>query len=213
MDLYVPFNAVKPATISYNGTASATVTASTFTFTPFPLGTAAANRKVIIGVVYNSATAVNSVTVGGTSATQIASNGACSFWVLDVPTGTTATIVVTMASAIVGCAIAGWAAYGLRTSTAVGSGSATATATVHTLDATAFQGGVVVGVSAQTTAVLSTTTWSGLSMDQAAVGIGFGVGQSVSAASAQVTAGGSPRAMSVTWTVSNPTRSLAAALF
>lgn len=213
MDLYVPFSAVEPATITWNGSGSSNVTAASFTFASFPISTAAANRTVIVGVVYNSAVSVSSVTVAGVGATQVASNGTCSFWLASVPTGTTASIVVTTASAIFGCAVACWSAYGLRTMTAVGTGSATATGTVHTLDAAAFQGGVVVGVSAQTTAVLSTTAWGGMTMDQAAVGIGFGVGQSISAASAPVASGGSPRAMSVTWTVSNPTRSLSAALF
>ncbi len=95
-----------PLTSAYIGNnRDATVGLTTYTFTSEPIGTADANRRVIVCVAGDSGTApgdVSSMTVGGISATLVNtttySGGTqylLSMWYADVPTGTTANIVVT----------------------------------------------------------------------------------------------------------------------
>lgn len=86
--------------------------ATTYTFTSQPIGAAGATRRVVVAVANRDIAAVpTSVTIGGVSATMdegIASIGAVSIWSVVVPTGTTATIVVTYTSANTYCGIGIW---------------------------------------------------------------------------------------------------------
>jgi hypothetical protein len=96
-----------PVDISYTtgGLGSTNGTSPTPSFTDLAIGAAAADRKVVacIYVLTLTGRTITGVTIGGIAATQVkaASNGGAGvrmaeFWVADVPTGTTATVAVTI---------------------------------------------------------------------------------------------------------------------
>jgi hypothetical protein len=82
--------------------------ASSYTFSNQNIGTAAADRWVIVAV--QSAIAATGATVGGVTATKIIEDSAPStnIWAALVPTGTTASIVITFPSLTNGCMIGYW---------------------------------------------------------------------------------------------------------
>ena len=110
--------------IEYAGTAAAgsavTVThtaspvdasnATAYTFSSTAIGTAHANRRVVVGTAASTGTAtVSSLTVGGVSATEIgtyqAATSTVSLWSAAVASGTSADIVVTWSGAQTRCGI------------------------------------------------------------------------------------------------------------
>jgi hypothetical protein len=100
--------------VVYQGTAT-TSSASSFTYTNAPLGTATAGRVIIVGVPARSALAT-SCTIAGISATRIYTYQpiaeGISIFVARVPTGTTGNIsVVLNGTARVGIYV--WAAYNI----------------------------------------------------------------------------------------------------
>lgn len=88
---------------------------TSYSFASSTLGTAAADRYIIVGVVSSSSSGHTSVTVAGASATRIDTGGGsiCSLWIVARPTGTSATIVFNSVDACTRCGIMWWAAYGL----------------------------------------------------------------------------------------------------
>jgi len=93
-------NFTPPAAIAYDyrGLRFSTVTGTgTRTWTAADIGTASADRYVIVSVFTRTATAIPSLTVGGVSATnirtQIQSGAQCSVWIVPIASGTTADIV------------------------------------------------------------------------------------------------------------------------
>ena len=198
-----------PATLTYSGSGGFDNSGtSSYSFPAQPIGTAATNRKVIVGVMFEGTQTVTALTIGGVSAAQTVSSGTTSIWIADVPTGTTATIAVTLSAATAGLAVIAWSAYGLNSSTAVATASVSSTAATHTLDAAAIEGGVAVAVSVQRTPNASTVSWSGLTQNIPGISIGVGVNNIVSGASTETATSQAPRAMSVTWSVSNVMRSV-----
>lgn len=134
--------------LTYQTATYSNTDASSYTFSAQAIGTAASDRYVIVGVGNsNTTTDPTSVTVGGNSATKIASvtgGGAhnASLWIVLVTSGTTADIVVSGAGPN-RCGIGVWSATGLTGTAANSSGTSTATnptATLATLD-----GGFMVG--------------------------------------------------------------------
>ncbi len=111
---------------TFNGTAQ-----TTYTFASQNIGSASANRYVIVAVAlyYGPARTISSVTVGGVAATVIPNGVTVSntftyrmaFYIAAVPTGTTASVVVTASGACDACAISVWSAYDLNSATAVDS--------------------------------------------------------------------------------------------
>jgi len=81
--------------------------ATTATFTTQPIGAAGSSRRVLVGVTLydTSGTFPNAVSIGGVAATKLNSVGAASIWMAAVPTGTTATVIVTSTQTIDACAI------------------------------------------------------------------------------------------------------------
>lgn len=71
----------------------------THTFSAVSIGTASSDRIVVVGFTYSANSPVDTITVGGISATKrVESNASArssSIWTAAVPTGTTADIVVT----------------------------------------------------------------------------------------------------------------------
>lgn len=94
--------ALPPSQFSFVTSAARTVSLSSETFTAVSLGTAHADRKILIAVSTEggaSGTPPTTVTIGGISATQLTSNGTSSefvaFWIATVPTGITGDIILT----------------------------------------------------------------------------------------------------------------------
>ena len=99
-----------PVTVTYQASATDGSGSSPWTFTAMAIGTADSNRRVIVAIAAPSTStaldpAIDSVSIGGVSATlygsrQHSSNTyhEVSFWYADVPTGTTADVVVTGAT-------------------------------------------------------------------------------------------------------------------
>lgn len=91
-----------PATVSWTAISHDGSNQGTFTFSGLAIGAAATDRKVVVCVYarQGAVTAVSSMTVGGISATLVlaANNGSAVYvnemWQADVPTGTTADVVV-----------------------------------------------------------------------------------------------------------------------
>jgi hypothetical protein len=101
--------------VVYQGTAT-TSSASSFTYTSAPLGTATADRVIIVGVPARSALA-NSCTIAGISATRIYTyqpiGEGISIFVARVPTGTTGNISVVLNGSAAHVGIYVWAAYNI----------------------------------------------------------------------------------------------------
>lgn len=95
---------------------TSTSNTSTYTFTSQAIGTAASDRRVIVGAAGRDITATpTSVTVGGTALTLDVgeANQPISYIYSEViPTGTNADIVITLPSGNTFCAIAVWVVYG-----------------------------------------------------------------------------------------------------
>jgi hypothetical protein len=127
--------------LTYQTNASDGADLTTYTFSSQAIGTAAADRYVIVGVGgANTGSNPSSVTIGGVSATNVVqTNGGIhsgSLWIALVPTGTTANIVVVWPSGLNRCGIGVWSATGLSGTAANDTASSNASpgsATVATL--------------------------------------------------------------------------------
>lgn len=89
------------AAVTYRSTQSTAGTASDPTYSAVAIGTAASNRRVVLGVGYlSTANNVTAITVGGIAAERVAHRRpdgtplVAQLWLVTVPTGTTADIVV-----------------------------------------------------------------------------------------------------------------------
>lgn len=93
--------------------------ASSYTFTDKSIGTAAADRVVVVGVA-GFGNAPSGVTIGGVAATQLVlatlgtTGGFAGLWALAIPSGTTATIAVTIGGSADRCGVAVWRLTGTR---------------------------------------------------------------------------------------------------
>lgn len=104
-----------PLTFAHTDSDNQTDFATTYTFTNQSIGTAAADRYILVSTPNGTQTTVpTSCTVGGVSATSIA-NGR--FWLVAFPTGTTATIVLNFAGNTAFVHIGVTAIYGLLKTT------------------------------------------------------------------------------------------------
>lgn len=94
-----------------------------FTFTGQRIGPARSGRRVIVGTVQARSTNTTgvSMTIGGVSATllkrQATNNGTAEIWMATVPTGTTASVVMTWSDAIGRCGITVWQVPSLNSDT------------------------------------------------------------------------------------------------
>lgn len=118
--------------------------ASTYTFSSESLGTADADRYIIVGVVARKAgstdCSITSMTIGGVSATELLDQGNTDancdvggLYIANVPTGTTGDVVVTFPATMVRAAISLWRAVDIATPT-VPTDSAASTAADPTYD-------------------------------------------------------------------------------
>ena len=158
-------------TLSYRTTLTSGSNATNYTFAATDIGTAAANRKVIVAAWADSSAATprthNSLTIGGVSANLVTSvtdigTAACitSLWELDVASGSTADIVLSTSGGNVRCGIAVWAAYGCAQSSA--RDTATSVADPADLSVDTLSGGFVVAFAGATGGSAPSNSWTGL---------------------------------------------------
>lgn len=121
MSLIPIFSPTLVVSVSFAGAVGKSDDLTTYTFSSAALGTAAANRKVVVAACSMvTARTVSSMTINGISASEISGTYAAtastvnniSMWQADVPTGTTGDIVVTWSGAQNRCGIGVWAVYG-----------------------------------------------------------------------------------------------------
>lgn len=99
--------------LAYQGTTNDTTNRSTYTFLSAAIGSANANRQVIVAITAPDGTdTVSSATFGGVSATilgQVTGLNCCvALAIASVPTGTTATLAVTFSNTVTSCKIGWW---------------------------------------------------------------------------------------------------------
>lgn len=153
--------------IGYVAGATSAADLTTYTFAAQPLGAAAADRYIVVGVQRRPAATVSAVTVGGVSATQVVtatnSDNAVSLWIAAVPTGTTGDVVVTLSTGVLRCAIQVYRLTGIASPvpyhTVTGSGTGTASGALNIP-----AGGVAIGCAVQGTTTTA-ATWAGLTED------------------------------------------------
>lgn len=136
---------------------------SSYTFSATAVGTAHAQRIVLLGVMQTQT--ISALTVAGNAASLVDSNGQFSLWQVALASGTTADIVVTISvGTSARCVVAVWAGYP-ASSTKVDSGNDTKSGTTDAVisDLECVNGGFVVYVGGQT-GVLGAfgTTWGGV---------------------------------------------------
>lgn len=131
VDPFIFASAAPPASGLVDCTADAANVGPTFTFTSHATGTAHASRHTVVGIGSEDATTnftISSATIGGSAAVERADSGPATplssvlngFYALDNPTGTTATITVTLSEAATSMYICVWALYDLASITPTG---------------------------------------------------------------------------------------------
>lgn len=133
---------ISPTVLTFQTSTGSTSNLTTYTFSSVAIGTAATDRLVIVAVYWESGSgsiSLASGTIGGVTADiSITRSGsiACALMTARVPTGTTATITVTLSGGATKCAIGVWSATGVVSATPdatgddVGAGSVSAQMTV-----------------------------------------------------------------------------------
>lgn len=150
--------------LTFQNSYTDTTNQTTYTYSSCSIGTAASDRRVHVGGwSSNNTRTVSSVTIGGVSATiNIQSggvgNGTSFIATANVPTGTTADVVVTWSGAQIRSAIGVWSSTGLTSDAAIDTDSSTADPATVTL--TTVSGGFVIAVK-HNQGDVATFTWSG----------------------------------------------------
>ena len=171
MPTFMPDVAAFPSLSYQTATASAT-DASSYSFSSQAIGTAAANRYVIVGICLRrsfdtTTTTITGVTVGGISATQAVTIGVAqagayhrgSLYIVNVPTGTTATVAITLNISATRLGIGVWSAYDISSSTPTDTATSTDVSS-QTLDLDVDANGFAIGVNYANGA--PALSWSGL---------------------------------------------------
>lgn len=164
--------------IAYASTASGGG-AQNFSFASQPIGTAAADRYVVVAISNYASLdipVVSSVSVGGTACTKAvdASRYApgvrnMTMWITNsaVASGNTATIEVNTTDTNTGIVIAVWAVYGIASPTANTTASTTVNTTTptHSLGIAFPTGGVLIAASVNSNSSGANMTWNGATED------------------------------------------------
>lgn len=155
-----------PIACSYINTYTSTTNATTYTFSSCSIGTASEDRYVVVLIMAEAGgtRTASSVTIGGVTA-NLDYNGSAVYPVLfaklNVTTGTTADIVVTMSNSVNNMAISVYTLTGLTSSEPVESLSAATTGTTATIsNLDVRKGGVV--IAGASSAGTGTYTLSGV---------------------------------------------------
>lgn len=149
-------------------TTNSTSDLATYTFVAQNIGTAAAERQIIVLVVgrkTGATTSISSMTVGGVAATiavqrsnNVTNTNVAGIAIANVPTGTTGDVVVTFGAGMVRCGIGVWRADNLLSATASDTDSSVANDPSVTLDVPNY--GFIIGGGC--TAASTGATWTGL---------------------------------------------------
>lgn len=144
------------------GSHTTSTNATNYTFTDKGIGTASADRVVVVRVTQLGGI-IDKMTIGGVKAVKAISAGTTNniseIWFANVPTGTTATIVITGTISSVGCGIA------ISTMTNTGGGPSDAAQDISgalSQSLTIPEGGAAVGVACNNVAGTPTTVWANL---------------------------------------------------
>jgi hypothetical protein len=199
-----------PPTVPFSITAvsngNSTTATGTYTFTSQNIGSADPSRISCVGIAAQagSGVVVSSVTIGGTSAAQVsgapstggASGSLTDIWCLAVPTGSTATIVVTMSVPITRLAIEVYSILGTSSAVSTGAHNLSSSGTTLVQSATIPSGGGAIAVFYLHTASPGTITPTNLTNDANVV-----FGSSTMQTGHNVTSAGST-SMGQSWTAS-----------
>ena len=155
--------------IAFLQAANSDANAAEYTFSAQNLGTAAADRQIIVVTTARKVGAVTTVsmTIGGVSATQVqlisagANANHVAIFIANVPTGATGDIVVTWGATMVRSAIMAYGGYDFVSATPTDGGTSTAAAPTFAIDVVA--GGFAIGGA--TTEADTSTTWTGITED------------------------------------------------
>lgn len=157
----------EPATKAFADSDQSTTNDTSYSFATQSIGTAAADRHVLVIASWITSAATVSctaLTVGGVTADAViaveAATRGITMRIAAVPTGTTATVAVTLDGTALNCGIGLWAVYGLESTTAVDTDSATISSTTLSFNsmATAAEGVAFWGMVENTG--LQDTTWT-----------------------------------------------------
>tara|TARA_Y100000031_G_C8217101_1_gene383991 strand:+ start:110 stop:1165 length:1056 start_codon:yes stop_codon:yes gene_type:complete len=160
------------ATSSFTASAVDTTDASSYTFSSQAIGAADSTRIVVVGIATGDANVgsptINSVTVGGSSATAVIEQAAlvrskCAIYQRAIASGTTADIVVNLSGSAYGCGIGLWRMVGANSTVADTAADTAATNSSELLSTTIDvpANGVLIGVAtAQSSSGDPTFTWS-----------------------------------------------------
>jgi hypothetical protein len=154
--------------VVYQGNQDTDTDGSSFSFASQPLGTASADRRIVVSVCAMGVGAgtISTVTIAGVSATKLVetsqANNTNSFWIATVPTGATGTISATCSSSKSRYGLGLWAVYGLDSNTPLDTDFTSGTGALA-LTLTTTVGGLVFACSSDATAQINTMT--GLTQD------------------------------------------------
>jgi hypothetical protein len=175
MRMIKPGGSLPPATISYRTSNTNTANQTSYTFSGQDIGTAAADRRVVVmfTIWCQGTFTVTGVTIAGVAATWAlpgnVDNGAGQGWfrtgyaVANIPSGTTGDIVITANGGCNHVSIGVWAVYGLLSSTPTATGADNAFGGDATLNINiAAQAGGAVIAHQHDVNNTATRTWSGL---------------------------------------------------
>lgn len=151
-------------TVSFRNSGTDATDATSWTYTSFDIGTAAADRFVVVGCWSGrDSPHTTTLTIGGVSATSLVTvtngNSRATLFGLTVAAGTTATIVSSTSALETRSVIAVWAVYGLTSTTPVATASGTADPT--DLSLAVSEGGCVIGFASDHNSA-ATCAWTGL---------------------------------------------------
>lgn len=149
--------------VTYHSNSVINATSNTFTFASQSIGTEGSRRYVVVAVM-NIGSTVTGVTIGGITATNVTGSAFDpTFYMALVPTGTTATVVVTQSASVASTvSITVWSVRNIRSATAVA--TSTSTASPANLDLNASSNGVVIAL-AYSGSNGATYSWTGLTED------------------------------------------------
>ncbi len=171
--------AASVASVVYAGNAAAAASGSPQTLSNVAIGTAAADRYVVVEVVLrtNGTQAdASAVTVAGVSCTQIGTDvnsgsNHLSLWRTNSPiaSGATANVVVTFTNAA-NIGVATWAVTGLQSTTPTDTDTTTTDAASVT--STVSAGGIIVAAAYSVGLFPGTHTWTGVTEDFDSISVG-----------------------------------------
>jgi hypothetical protein len=169
---YVFGTAATPFSLTETDDDFSATNASSYSFTSQAIGTADSTRYVVVGIGQRGAAAetITAVTIGGVSASSVVDSGAAgdndvaAIWIAAVPTGTTATIGISLSGTVNNCEIVVWRLVGANpTATSTGSDASHASnALSDTLVIPSGGGGVGIVRAAGNGGTPRTWTWTNL---------------------------------------------------